>query len=169
MAKKKNIHPLDTRGGVIVTSRAMLESQPYLALSAQAKVLMMLMHSQWRPDRPIGYGVREAMEKIPCAKGTAQKAFDELESAGFIKMIDHSLFIDRIRAKARTWQLNWMPYMGRRPSHDWERKASNIQDIKPQQKNDLTVPKTHPVDTSQGQKRTPNLLQSAPQGQKCTL
>lgn len=45
---------------------------------------MRLLHEQWRPDDPVSYGVREAAKKIPCAIGTAQRAFDELRNEALL-------------------------------------------------------------------------------------
>lgn len=130
MAKRSapgKVLPFDTRGGVVRYSIHMLSSEQYLRLSAQAKVLVMLLQIHWRPDRPVGYGVREAAEKIPCAFNTARKAFNELEEAGFIVMVDTSLFLSRTGSKARTWRLTWMPYgpvpNTKPPTNEWERKG----------------------------------------------
>lgn len=113
--------PFDNRGGVIVQRRPFLESERYLSLSSQAKVLITLMQIHWRNDQPVGYGIREAVKKIPCAKGTAQKAFKELEKKGFIVKIDESLFNSRFMSKSRTWRLTWLPYHGKAPTNDWEK------------------------------------------------
>lgn len=82
---------------------------------------MSLLQLHWRNDRPIGYGVREAMQKIPCAKGTAQRAFGELQKGGFIELVDESLFNSRTSSKSRTWRITWMPYMDLAPSNEWEK------------------------------------------------
>lgn len=118
--------PFDDRGGVIRYSAHMLSSEQYLSLSAQAKVLAMLMQMHWRPDRPVGYGVIETHKKIPCAYNTARKAFKDLEAAGFIVMVDDSLFCSRTGSKTRTWRLTWMPYgpvPDTRPAtNEWEKR-----------------------------------------------
>lgn len=122
MAKKPNHKlPFDSRGGVCVVSRHLLESAGYLGLSAQAKVLMLLMHQHWRNDHPVGYGIREACEKIPCAKATAMAVFNELEHAGFVVMVEESLFNSRTQSKSRTWRLTWLPYRDKYPTNDWEK------------------------------------------------
>lgn len=114
----------DKRGGVIVISREMLNSERYQDLPAQAKVLMILLHIHWRNTKPVDYGVREAAARIPCAKPTAQKAFKALEKGGFIVKIDESLFHSRTMSKSRTWRLTWMPYRDKNPTHDWEKIES---------------------------------------------
>ncbi len=122
MRKRRNALPFDKQGGVVVIQRRLLASDVYLGLSPQAKVLAQLMQAHWRPDRPIGYGVREAMRNIPCADKTAMKAFKELQEAGFIKMIDESLFCSRAQSKTRTWRLTWLPWNRCKPTNEWERK-----------------------------------------------
>lgn len=131
MGKKKNPLPFDRRGGRIVVQRRLLESDAYLELSAQAKVLMSLMQIHWRPDKPVAYGVREAQQKIPCAKVTAQKAFSELVEAGFIVKVDESLFIDRTQSKSRTWRLTWLPWTNKPPTNNWEKNRCTGSDMAP--------------------------------------
>lgn len=120
---KKHSLPFDRRGGVLVMQRFLLSSPAFLALSPQAKALVILMQVHWRPDKPVGYGVREAQAKIPCSRKLAMRAFEELERAGFIIMVDESLFDSRTKSKSRTWRLTWMPFNGQKPTNDWERKA----------------------------------------------
>jgi hypothetical protein len=123
MAKKKNHSlPFDSRGGVTRIQRVLLNSKAFLELSAQAKVLLFLMQEHWRNDKPVDFGVREAQEKIPCAKGTAASAFRQLAEAGFIVLVDESLFSSRTQSKARTWRLNWLPWQGKYPTNEWEKK-----------------------------------------------
>lgn len=56
MAKQKILkRGFDNRGGVIVASRAMRKSFVYESMPATAKVLMDLLHLQWRNDRAVGY------------------------------------------------------------------------------------------------------------------
>lgn len=102
--------------------RRMLDSTAYLALSPQAKVLMLLMQVHWRPDQPVGFGVRQAEQSIPCSHKKAMKTFHELEEAGFIVMVDASLFCSRTQSKTRTWRLTWLPWNSRPPTNDWEDK-----------------------------------------------
>ncbi len=84
MAKKKPRLSYDSRGGVMVVSREMRESLCYVSMPATAKVLMDLLHLQWRNNRLVGYGVREAAQKIGCTPNTAAKAFKTLQERGFI-------------------------------------------------------------------------------------
>jgi len=134
MGKKKSL-PFDKRGGSIVINRRMMASPAYKELKPQAKVLMMLMQEQWRNDKPVSYGVREAAEKIPCDVKTARKGFVMLKDQGFITCVDESLFNSRTGSKARDWRLTWMPYMDKSPTNDWEKlsneKLNQRRDISP--------------------------------------
>lgn len=118
---KKHSLPFDKRGGVLVTQRVLLASKAWGQLSSQAKCLMPLLQSHWRHDKPVAYGVREAMQRIPCAKGTAAKAFKQLQSSGFIVMVDESWFDSRTKSKTRTWRLTWLPWQGKSPTNEWEK------------------------------------------------
>jgi hypothetical protein len=120
MSKKKKF-PLDTRGGVLLVSRAMREQDVYVSMPPTAKVLMDLLQMQWRDDRPVAYGVREASNKIHCNVKTACIAFKILEQRGFIYCAEESLFNSRTGSKVREWRLTWMPYMDREPTHNWEK------------------------------------------------
>lgn len=120
MAKRGKRLPFDKRGGVVAIQRSLLTSDAYLGLSPYAKTLMHLMHVHWSNDNPVGFGVREAEAKIPCCRRTAMRAFRELQNAGFIVMVDESLFCSRTQSKTRTWRLTWLPYMSKCPTLDWE-------------------------------------------------
>ena len=122
MARKKQKPKLgfDQRGGVLVVSRAMRESSTYESMPPETKVLMDLLQMQWRNDRPIAYGVREAAKKIGCAINTATKSFKILQERGFIICENESLFNSKTGSKAREWRLTWMPFEYRKPTHDWE-------------------------------------------------
>lgn len=121
MAKKKPRLGYDSRGGVLAVSREMRESYVYESMPATAKVLMDLLQMQWRNDRPVGYGVREAAQKIGCHNDTAAKAFKTLCERGFIVCHAESLFNSKTGSKSREWRLTWMPFEGRNPTHNWEK------------------------------------------------
>ena len=122
MAKSKNPLPFDKKGGVVAVQRRLIASDAYLALSPQAKVLALLMQAHWRPDTPIGFGVREAEQKIPCCRRIAIRAFSELRDGGFIVLVNESLFSSRTKSKTRTWRLTWLPWHHKEPTNDWEKK-----------------------------------------------
>ncbi|CAI8176972.1 MAG: Uncharacterised protein [Marinobacterium sp. xm-d-530] len=120
MARKKKSLPFDKRGGVIATSRHLLESEHYLSMSVYSRSLLILLHLHWRNDKPVAYGTREAAQKLCCDRRTAMKAFNELERRQFIQMYDAAEFNSRHGSKARTWILTWLPFRDRKPTNDWE-------------------------------------------------
>jgi len=71
------------------------------------------------------YGIREAAEKLGVDRRIAMRAFKELQTAGFIRLADESLFNSRTGSKARSWVLTWLPYRDRPPTNDWERSKSS--------------------------------------------
>ena len=119
--RKRNQLPFDRRGGVVVIQLRVLKSDSYKRLSLQAKQLMIIMQIHWRNDKPVAYGVREASNNIPCAYGTARKAFNELVDAGFIVMTDESIFNSRRGSKTREWRLTWLPFDWHEPTNDWQK------------------------------------------------
>ncbi len=121
MAKKKPKLGYDQRGGVLVVSRAMRESNTYASMPPTAKVLMDLLQLQWRNDKPVAYGVREAANKIGCTLNTASKAFKILQERCFIQCINESFFSSKTGSKSREWRLTWMPFDYKNPTHDWEK------------------------------------------------
>lgn len=143
MARKKHSLPFDKQGGVIAIQRRLLESANYLSLSARAKVLITLLQVHWRNDKPVAYGVREAMEKIPCSKLTAREAFNELSEGGFIEMIDEAWFDSRTGSKSRTWRLTWLPWYGKAPTNEWEKNSSTGLKTNPVRPSEVS--KTNPV------------------------
>ncbi len=126
MAKKSSL-PYDKEGGIQAIQRRLVRSPEYLGLTAQAKAVIHLMHSFWTPSGPIGFGVRQAEQEIPCSRKLAMRAFVELTEAGFIVMVGESLFCSRAQSKTRTWRLTWMPcWRHRAPTNDWERSRISI-------------------------------------------
>ncbi len=120
MSKKKTKLGYDSRGGILAVSRAMRESFVYSSMPATAKVLMDLLQMQWRNDRPVSYGVREAAQKIGCTKNTAAKAFNILVDRGFIVCFEQSSFNSKTGSRTRDWRLTWMPFDLKNPTHNWE-------------------------------------------------
>ena len=117
---KKNKLPFDSRGGVVVISRRMLSHPNYLNLMPQAKVLITMLQSLWRNDKPVDFGIREASEKIPCDRRTAMKAFKQLIERGFIVCVEESFFSSRTERRTRSWRLEWMPFNDQKPRNTWE-------------------------------------------------
>lgn len=129
--RKKQSLPFDRQGGTLAIPRRLVESPSYLALSPFAKCLLVLLHLHWRNEKPVDYGIREAMHKVPCSKPTAMKAFQELQDRGFITKVDESLFNSRTQSRARTWKLNWLPYMDKPPTREWDINKSTGQNLIP--------------------------------------
>ncbi len=122
--KKKTVLPFDRRGNAVVFNTYLLNSKSYLALRSQSKVLIILLQTHWRNDKPVDYGVREAAEKIPCDERTASKAFIELQKGGFITCIDESVFNSKTGSKSRSWRLEWMPFDHNKPNNYWDKTSS---------------------------------------------
>ena len=123
--RRKNTLPFDNRGGVIVLSRRVVESENYLSLTVYAKVLMILLQQHWRNDKAVNYGIREAAAKIPCDRRTAMKAFNQLQHQGFIICTELSFFCSRTQSKSRSWRLEWMPFNDQPPTNKWEQWTSD--------------------------------------------
>ena len=125
MSKKRTKLPFDKNGGVITINRRLIDSEAFLTMPPQANKLFILLHSQWRHDRPVGYGVREAAKKIGCAQNTAAKSFQELERRGFIIREEESFINSKNGSRAREWRLTWLPYTWdgyeKPPSNEWEK------------------------------------------------
>ena len=121
MAGKKQSLPFDKRGGTIVLCRRLIESENYQTLSTHARALMTLLQVQWRPHKPVDYGVREAEKRLVCNRKTAMKAFNQLIERGFIICMDQSRFSSRTHSKTRSWRLTWLPYDFKPPMNNWEK------------------------------------------------
>ncbi len=128
---KKNRLPFDSAGGVVTIQKRLISSPAYLDLCAQAKALIPLLQQHWRHDKPVDYGLREAARLIPCSRKLASRAFNELDDSGFIECVGTSLFNSRDGSKARQWRLTWLPYNGRAPTNEWERKLTQPVDKRP--------------------------------------
>jgi len=124
--RKKHQLPFDTRGGVVVMPLRMITSSTYQTLTPQAKHLMVLLQVHWRNDKLVDYGIREAMDKIPCSDKTASKSFKLLQERGFITCVNESFFSSRTQSKARGWRLEWMPCNNKSPTNAWELLANEI-------------------------------------------
>lgn len=120
MSGKKQPLPFDKRGGVVAIRRHLLESENYLTLRPQEKVLITLLHIHWRNEKPVDYGIAEAAKKIPCDRRIAIRAFKALEERGFISLVSESMFNSRTQSKSRSWRLEWLPCNSKFPSNKWE-------------------------------------------------
>ena len=127
MARRKMQQlPYDKRGRRIVHRVEMLESVNYDTLTVHAKVLFQYMRMQWRNEKPVAYGIREAKKKLRCSTNTARNAFDQLQERGFIVLVEHSYFNSLTGSKPRTWRLTCMPFYAKFPTNDWEKHEIKI-------------------------------------------
>jgi hypothetical protein len=122
--KKRDALPFDKAGGVVVIQRRLIKSAAFREMSLAARCLLPLLQSQWRNDRAIGYGTREAAAELDCSHRVAMQALRELHERGFIRLEDESMFNSRTGSRARSWVLTWLPFMGKPPTNEWEAKKS---------------------------------------------
>ncbi|MGO1461776.1 MAG: hypothetical protein ACTHYN_05895 [Marinobacter sp.] len=96
------------------------ESAAYRDLSMPARCLLLEFHSIYRPQRngQLSISVQNAMERLGCAKQTAQDAFRELTEHGFIRLTNDELWQER---KAREWSLTIERVNNHEPTDDWKR------------------------------------------------
>jgi len=113
MAKSK----FKVTGGVIVQPLLMLDSLAYQNLTAKSVKLMSLMQRHWREDKAINYGVTQVTQSLKCSRSTASALFKELQSYGFIAIVDEADFYAN---KARSWRLTFRPFLNREPTNDWK-------------------------------------------------
>jgi len=118
---KKHKHPFDNKRGMLIIPLAMFMSMNYQSMYPYSQRLMLLMQVHWREEKPVAFGIREAMKLLNCDKRTAMKAFKILQERGFIVKVDESLFNSRTKSKARTWRLTWMPFNWQNPTKEWEK------------------------------------------------
>lgn len=161
--QKKNRLPFDSAGGVLTVPRRLLESPRYFEVSIYAKRLLVLMQLHWRNERPVAYGVREASQKVPCSRKVAMRAFQELQDAGFIRLMDEAWFDSRTGSKSRTWRLTWLPFMSRPPTNEWEK----LESAKVPPGSISTGARGAPVGTPEMSKVTPIPVRSVARGVEC--
>ncbi len=119
--KNRPKHPFDNRSGILIFPISVIQSRNYQTMYQYSQRLMPLMQVHWREEKPVAFGVGEAMELLDCDKRTAMKAFRVLQDRGFIIKIDESIFNSRKQSRARTWRLTWMPFNWQSPTLEWEK------------------------------------------------
>jgi hypothetical protein len=94
-------------------------SKQFLRLKPVSKCLIFQLNDAYIPisRENISVSVVNAAKWIGCNKDTAAKAFKELESAGFIKLLEHHIWQ---RCKARVYRLTWRQFKGREPTDEWK-------------------------------------------------
>jgi hypothetical protein len=95
----------------------MIRSPAYLDLSGNAVKLLILMQCHWRMHEPIAYSVTEAQNRIGCCRGLAHKAFRELETHGFIRLVLEGHFHKQL---ARRWRLTYREFNDQKRTDEWQ-------------------------------------------------
>jgi hypothetical protein len=109
----------------------LLNSPAYLSLSCPARALLVEVTRLYngRNNGQIGLSVRRASERCNVARGTAQRAFVELQDRGFIELVTKGAF-SRKSPHASEWRLtfNACDVTGELPSKkfmSWGRENQN--------------------------------------------
>jgi hypothetical protein len=90
--------------------RWMLDSPAYLSLSCQARAVLVEIVRCYdgMNNGRIGLSVRRASERCNIARGTACRAFNELQETGFIECVVQGAFSLKVR-HATEWRLTFWP------------------------------------------------------------
>jgi DNA-binding transcriptional regulator YhcF (GntR family) len=109
----------------------LLTSPAYLSLSCPARALLIEVTRLYKGgnDGQLGLSVRRASERCNIARGTAQRAFAELQERGFIELVTKGAF-SRKSPHASEWRLtfNTCNVTGELPSKkfmSWGREKQN--------------------------------------------
>ena len=99
-----------TNIGFIKLGRELLQSEDFVALSANAKALFVGVAGRFngRNNGSIPFGVREAERWLHCGRATACRVFKELEAAGFIEAVERGAFNLKAEAgqgKSTRWRI----------------------------------------------------------------
>jgi hypothetical protein len=86
----------------------LLNSPAYLSLSCPARALLVEITRLYngRNNGQIGLSVRRAAERCNVARGTAQRAFTQLQERGFIELVTKGAF-SRKSPHASEWRLTF--------------------------------------------------------------
>jgi hypothetical protein len=109
----------------------LLTSPAYLSLSCPARALLIEVTRLYKGNNngQLGLSVRRASERCNIARGTAQRAFAELQERGFIELVTKGAF-SRKSPHASEWRLtsNTCDVTGELPSKkfmSWGREKQN--------------------------------------------
>lgn len=118
MGKPKAQPPVKRKGYFFKVWAEWFDSPAYRDLSMPARCLLLEFHFIYRPSRngSLSISIQTAMERLGCAKQTAQNAFRELAAHGFIKLRKGELWQER---KAREWSLTIERVGLSEPADDW--------------------------------------------------
>jgi hypothetical protein len=111
--------------------RWMLDSPAYLSLSCAARAVLIEIargHDGMNNGR-LGLSIRRASERCNIARGTAQRAFAELQERGFIDCMTKGAFSRKV-LHATEWRLTWWPCdvtgdLPRKEFMNWGREKQN--------------------------------------------
>ena len=105
-------------GGFSPSYHDVVRSQSFVRLKPVSKCLLFRLNDAYIPftREDISISVVNAAKWIGCNKDTASSAFKDLESAGFIILVEHHMWQMR---KARVYKLTWRQYRGREPTDEW--------------------------------------------------
>ena len=111
-ANKKRCLP-SANGGFILIPYCVFDDPKYVALSPTEKVILCLIirRHNGKNNGAIPLGVREAAKSCHCHQGTACRAFQALEQAGFITAV-HKGHLTGLAGRniATRWRLNFISY-----------------------------------------------------------
>jgi hypothetical protein len=95
-----------------------LNSPAYLDLKPPARALLIEFLRICRPSRNgrLSISTREAQKRLRVTEPVALKAFDELAAHGFIRLINHENWQERL---AREWELTMISMNNHEPRNDW--------------------------------------------------
>jgi hypothetical protein len=109
----------------------LLTSPAYLSLSCQARAVLVEVTRLYKGGNngQLGLSVRRASDRCNIARGTAQRAFAELQERGFIDCMTKGAF-SRKALHATEWRLTWWgcDVTGELPSKkfmSWGREKQN--------------------------------------------
>ncbi len=96
------------------------ESPAYRDLSVIARCLLQEFMHIHRPDRngALSISVRNAAKLLRCNERPVIRAFDELQSHGFIALTEGHHWINGL---AREWKLTFEPCGGCEPTDEWQK------------------------------------------------
>ena len=149
------------KGSYIRRFECILESPAYRDLKPVARCLLEEFQRIYRPTRQgaLSISVVNAQQLLGVSKRTAQNAFHDLESHGFIKLTKGHLWQQRM---AREWALTFEKQAtGKQPTDDWQ----NWTPIKTTVKQNAGV-ETYP---GLGQKHTQSGVKTYPEPKIATV
>ena len=117
-----------------------LNSSAYLDLKPPARALLIEFHRIYRPSRNgrLSISIREAEKRLRITEPVVLKAFEDLAEHGFIRLINHENWQERL---AREWELTMLPVNNHEPRNDWMqwKKGANLCPLPMKKKNSRPV------------------------------